>query len=133
MKRTAIMLVIFGALFAGSPSARADSGNPFGFETDKHPLEYEYCEKAEANAFKKQYWYECSSAPRIHPDIEAYFLHFVEDIGLCQILVDSFDFNDKLGKKFERFKRQIAKKYGPPNRKSEEGSYVWDQEAELPT
>lgn len=83
MKRTAIMLVIFGALFAGSPSARADSGNPFGFETNKHPLKYEYCKK-EPGLFRG-HGYVCSSAPRPHPDIQEYQLQFVEDVGLCTI------------------------------------------------
>ena len=123
MKRTAIILVIFGALFAGSPSARADSGNPFGFETNKHPLEYEYCKK------ERPYWYECSSAPRMHPDIEKYILHFVEDVGLCVIGAYSYkDSPENMKNMVEKFREQITQKYGSPTQKSEEDSaYYWDQ------
>lgn len=45
MKQAAIILIVLGNLIAGSPSAQADSGNPFGFETQTHPLKYEYCQK----------------------------------------------------------------------------------------
>ena len=83
MKQAAIMLVMLGTLFAGSLAALADSGNPFGFETNKHPLEYEYCKK-EPGLFRG-HGYTCSSAPRPHPDIQEYQLQFVEDVGLCTI------------------------------------------------
>ena len=42
MQQTAIILIVLGTFITGNPSARADSGNLFGFETNKHPLEYEY-------------------------------------------------------------------------------------------
>ena len=45
MKLAMIVLVLFGVLMTGSLGARADSGNPFGFETNTHPLKYEYCKK----------------------------------------------------------------------------------------
>ncbi len=131
MKQATIMLVVFGVLVVGNSSAWAENENPFGFETDKHPLEYEYCKRAESTAVKSQYWYICSSAPRIHPDIEGFFLYFVEDVGLCFIEAFSFGNPEKIRDSVDRFKDQIAKKYGPPTRKSEEESkyrYDWDQE-----
>ena len=113
MKQAAIMLVMFGTVVAGSLSARADSGNPFGFETNKHPLEYEYCKK-EPGLFRG-HGYKCSSAPRPHPDLEEeYALQFVEDVGLCKIGARSFSYNlNDADTIVEHFKRQIAKKYGP--------------------
>ena len=134
MKQATIMLTVLGALIAGNPSVRADSGNPFGFETDKHPLEYEYCKKEPG--FLRDHGYTCSSAPRPHPDLEEYNLQFVEDVGLCFIagvrrsMLNSSPSSKRLfpSKKllksnmfplinsdsFEMFYRQIVKKYGSP-------------------
>ena len=119
MKRTAIMLVIFGALFAGSPCARADSGNPFGFETNKHPLEYEYCKKEPG--LYRGHGYTCSSAPRPHPDLDKYALKFVEGVGLCRISASRSEmlYSD-VENMIEMSKDQLAKKYGPPAIPTEE-------------
>ena len=127
MKQTAIMLVMFGAFFTGSLNARADSGNPFGFETNKHPLKYEYCQKEKdpKKSGLRGHGYKCSSAPRPHPDFQEYFLLFVEDVGLCSIQAASNVFSGRgqvapAEEKFEMFKGQIAKKYGPPTSKGTE-------------
>ena len=68
---------------AGDLDTWADSGNPFGFETNIHPLEYEYCKKEPG--WYREHGYSCSSAPRPHPDLQEYALQFVEDVGLCSI------------------------------------------------
>ena len=127
MKQMAIMLVTLGTLIAGGLSAWADSGNPFGFETDKHPLEYEYCQKEKdpKKSGLRGHGYKCSSAPRPHPDFQEYFLLFVEDVGLCSIQAASNVFSGRgqvapAEEKFEMFKGQIAKKYGPPTSKDTE-------------
>ena len=132
MKRTAIILVMFGTLVTGTLDARADSGNPFGFETNKHPLEYEYCKKEPG--LYRGHGYKCSSAPRPHPDLAEYALQFVEDVGLCLIVGlprhNIFDpsigdfFPNKnetmvtadglFGINFGGFYSQIVKKYGSP-------------------
>ena len=142
MKQTTIILVMFGSLIIGSLNAQADSGNPFGFETNKHPLEYEFCKKIDLNAVETHsefdhYSYECSSAPRIHPEVGKYYLTFVEDLGLCFIAAESF--RDKVAYSsteeiVEKFKLQIAKKYGLPAREKDRESrsgyrYDWDHEA----
>ena len=121
MKQAAIMLVVLGALIAGSLNARADSGNPFGFETNKHPLEYEYCKK-EPGSFRG-HGYTCSSAPRPHPDLKRYSLQFVEDVGLCGIeaYLDEVPLR-AIENRIELFKNQIAKKYGPAATPTEEES-----------
>ena len=103
------MLIMFGTLFTGSLSARADSGNPFGFETNKHPLEYEYCKKEPG--YYRGHGYKCSSAPRPHPDLEEYALQFAEDVGLCSIVAAR---EDRFIGIIEMFHLQIAKKYGLP-------------------
>lgn len=134
MKQATILLVVLAAFFTGNFTARADSGNPFGFETHKHPLEYEYCKK-EPGLFRG-HGYECSSAPRPHPDLEEYALQFVEGIGLCSIWANGKAFQqhntDTAHAEFEMFKGQIAKKYGPPTSKTVEAIepvYFWSPKA----
>ena len=119
MKQAAIILIALGTFITGSPIAQADSGNPFGFETNKHPLEYEYCKK-EPGLFRG-HGYTCSSAPRPHPDILGYKLQFVEDIGLCRIsaYVDKVLLRD-IKNTIAMFKGQIVKKYGPATIPTEE-------------
>ena len=127
MKRTVIMLAVLGTLLTGSLNAWADSGNPFGFETNKHPLKYEDCQKEKdpKKSGLRGHGYKCSSAPRPHPDFQEYFLLFVEDVGLCSIQATSNVFSGRgqvapAEEKFEMFKGQIAKKYGPPTSKGTE-------------
>lgn len=132
MRQAAIILIMLGTFITGNPSVHAGSGNPFGFETNKHPLEYEYCKKEPG--LYRGHGYTCSSAPRPHPDLEEYALQFVEGIGLCFIagahrdpvfaprladfLPSTFYSDSKrpllLGNGFELLYRQIVKKYGAP-------------------
>ncbi len=145
MKQTAIMLVVLGTFITGNPSAWADSANPFGFETNKHPLEYEYCKK-EPGLFRG-HGYTCSSAPRPHPDLDEYALQFVEGVGLCFIagvhhltgfdprlgnFFPSFSPTSKLSPNrltgpnniFEFLYHQIVKKYGSPTSRKNESDLV---------
>lgn len=113
-----IIIAMIGLLFVGSSIVRAESGNPFGFETQTHPLQYEYCKKEEAEGFLRDHFlYECRSAPRMHPDIATIWLRFVEDAGLCFIRARSGDFvifGKELRDLIEGLKDQIVNKYGPP-------------------
>lgn len=131
MKQAAIILIALGTFITGNLNAWAGSGNPFGFETNKHPLKYEYCQKEKdpKKSGLRGHGYKCSSAPRPHPDFQEYFLFFVEDVGLCSVQAASNVFAGRiLGRgqiapveeKFEMFKGQIAKKYGPPTSKDNE-------------
>ena len=131
MRQAAIMLVVLGTFLTGSLNARAESGNPFGFETNKHPLEYEYCKKEPGLA--RGHVYKCSSAPRPHPDLEEYGLEFIEDVGLCRIAAKHPNaFSESM---FEMFKSQITKKYGLPSTRKirrpdrDEADYYWHPEA----
>ena len=89
MKQTVIILLVLGTFIAGNPSARADSENPFGFETNTHPLEYEYCKRNPGHFSFRGHGYTCSSAPRPHPDLQEYQLQFVKDVGLCVIVASA--------------------------------------------
>lgn len=117
MKRAAIA-ILAGVLCSGSPTVQADSPNPFGFETNTHPLEYEYCKKKEEQYFQYiHFLYECRSAPRMHPDIKIIYLKFVEGVGLCFIRAHSratLVFGKELGNLIDGLKDQIVNKYGPP-------------------
>lgn len=104
-------------LFLGSCNVRAESDNPFGFETQTHPLQYEYCKKEETDFLHEPFLHECQSAPRMHPDIKTIYLKFVEGVGLCFIRANSGDFigfGKELGGLIDSFKDQIANKYGSP-------------------
>ena len=120
MKHTTIGLMVLVSLVIGSAPTRADSGNPFGFETNKHPLKYDYCKKTPK--FLRNHGYSCSTAPRPHPDLESYSLQFVEGVGLCRIqslstnFVSDMDFTHAI----EVLKSQIARKYGPPTKETKE-------------
>jgi len=134
MKQAAIVLVLSGICMTGGPGTWADSGNPFGFETNTHPLKYEYCkeDKDPKHSGLRNHGYQCSSAPRPHPDFQNYALEFVEDVGLCRIFATSNVF--VWGKnllELEEVKKQIAEKYGPPTSKSGqdyEPIYHWSSE-----
>ena len=121
MKLATIVLVLFVVLMTGSLSTRADDGNPFGFETNTHPLKYEYCKKDKnpKHYGLRNHGYECSSAPRPHPEFHHYLLEFVEDVGLCRIFgySNTFPWDDKL-LKFKLVKNQVTNKYGPSTSKS---------------
>ena len=110
-------LVLF---VAGGAPVYAASDNPFGFETDKHPLKYDYCKKTPK--FLRNHGYSCTSAPRPHPDLDSYSLQFVEGVGLCLIkslgtnFVSDMGFTHTVGE----FKGQLAKKYGLPTTETKE-------------
>lgn len=83
MKPACICMVLSLAFLTGISCAEAESDNPFGFETDTHPLKYEYCKKE--HGLFRDHGYKCNSAPRSHPDLHEYRLLFVETVGLCSV------------------------------------------------
>lgn len=123
MKHTLITMLTVTFLLTCFQNAPAESENPFGFETTKHPLDYARCKKREAKNPELHFTYECRNAPRMHPDIEAILLFFVEEVGLCNIEAISFmQGPDALNAVVDTFKDQLARKYGPPTSKTEEKS-----------
>ena len=124
--------LLLGLLLLTHSIVWAESENPFGFETNTHPLEYEYCERWEFKRDTSRFWYRCSSAPRMHPDIDDISLKFVEDVGLCKIGASSFRSSKEIEDQVDLFKDQIVQKYGHPTQKTEDESdygYDWDPEA----
>lgn len=118
MKQVHVFTVIV-MLCLGSSTVLAESDNPFGFETQTHPLQYEYCKKEEPH-FAKGHAYRCRSAPRPHPDFQRYMVMFVEEVGLCSITAGTIpEYNSGL-KMFKMFQTQIANKYGPPTSNDDE-------------
>lgn len=111
MKQTIIILIVLVSLVTGRGSVWADSNNPFGFETMKHPIKYGYCKRDLRHSKRLAGYYRCSSAPRPHPDLGSYDLWFVDGIGLCSITAHTV--GDLLAPDIvEQFKDQITKKYG---------------------
>ena len=117
MKQAAIVLVLFGVLMTASLGAWADSGNPFGFDTKTHPRTYAYCKQnQDKDLWFEHYGYICTSAPRPHPDFRTYVLVFIEPSGLCEMT--AFSDPQKELALVERYRVQIAGKYGPPTSSS---------------
>lgn len=124
MNTSGIIMALIFWFFAGISCAEAESGNPFGFETQTHPLNYEYCKKREPKDADNHFTYECSSAPRMHPDIESILLYFIEGAGLCFIEARSFKRGqDETKELVDTFQEQITQKYGSPSSKSDVPDY----------
>ena len=105
------MLIVF-AVPMGVVNAWASSNNPFGFETQKHPLDYEYC-RHDPNLFRG-HGYECQTAPRPHPDLHKYKLKFVDGVGVCMISTgDNKLSQSNVQDLSTALQGQITRKYGP--------------------
>lgn len=132
MKTAVIMGAVIVAVFTGSFCRGAEGGNPFGFETNTHPLEYEYCGKAQDH-IRYPYLYICKSAPRSHPDFYQYDLNFLEGVGLCAISSWTFgkytNKDSRLENLIEKLKEQLSKKYGSGRPEKFPGVYIWDKKA----
>lgn len=128
--KTAFTLAV---LLTGSPPAQAESGNPFGFETQTHPLKMESCHPFDSDELHSRHWYECTSAPRPHPQIRRHLLQFVEGVGLCTIFAESVGYKyENLFIESERIRLQIERKYGIFHRdRMENGKYAlqWNRES----
>ena len=107
-------LFLTGVLIVmGCGSAWASPDNPFGFETNKPPLEYGDCRYLSDDLYRG-YGYSCKSAPREHPDLDYYVLQFVPDVGLC--LIEGTASNvprDDIAALVTKITDQIVQKYGP--------------------
>ena len=139
-------LLIFGLAFlvagVGSVTARAASENPFGFETEKHPLKYDYCKQNRDPTVWvfRSHGYRCSSAPRDHPDFHEYWVSFVEEVGVCGIIARTYQLPRKNDRgqepsEFQTIREQISQKYGPATSKSGselEPVYEWSPEEGFP-
>lgn len=119
---------ILAVLLTGSLPAQAESDNPFGFETNKDPGEYEYCEKQPPGHAYRNHGYSCTTAPRPHPDFKWYHLQFVKEVGLCRIQAgtDAIDLEMEIP-----VKDQIMAKYGSPTKepKQEEEKPIQEEPA----
>ncbi len=111
MKRLFIGLVSLYIVFLVVNTTCA--AEPFGFNIDKHPKNYEYCKKAK----KQRYWWNCNSASRPHSAFEIYFLQYVGGVGICVIKgIGKVIKNDAYGTStistIDKLHDQLAKKYG---------------------
>ena len=106
-----ILIAIGVSVLMGSGTVAARD-NPFGFETTKHPRDYGYCTKVPG--LHRGHGYDCTSAPRPHPQLVHYILQFVEGVGLCTIesRVDALEWPDAIALQL-MFLEQIEGKYGP--------------------
>ena len=107
------LVVILLAVLMGSGSAWASPDNPFGFETTKPPLDYGYCRYLPDHLYRG-FGYSCTAAPREHPDLNAYTVQFVPNVGVCSIEGTARHVpRDDLPALASKLTAQIVQKYGP--------------------
>lgn len=106
------LFLIGAVVLMGSGSAWASPDNPFGFETNKHPLEYG-CSYVADDLFRG-YGYTCAAAPRDHPDMTYYTVQFVPDVGggVIEAIADKIQ-PDAFAGLAAKLRDQITEKYGP--------------------
>ena len=119
-----IIMVLLAVLFTGSLISGAEGENPFGFKT------YTYPKGCNAGKVMGYITFVCPNAPRTHPDIENYYLYFMEDIGLCNIAAatSSYESTDSLLGLATKMMLQLSEKYGAPTQEAGEGlqkNYKW--------
>lgn len=84
---------------------------PFGFVPDTGPASYEFCKSSEPH------WYDCTTAPRPHPDFGSYLILYVDGIGTCVIkgvgktILDS-GYGSKTKAAVDKIRDQLTKRYG---------------------
>ena len=130
MKKIRFAFLAIGiALVATNTWAAEASNHPFGFDITKEPSEYSFCSKHNS----KKYWYVCTTAPKLHPEFEAYYIQYIKGIGGCiikglgeTIRNDSYGISTK--KKVDVIVKQIAKKYNRETKKFDFllPSSIWD-------
>jgi hypothetical protein len=106
MLKTAIVSVLSLAL-----PTLAEAG-PFGVDLDNFRPEAYDCEKQE-NSFLMV----CKKFSKPHPDVEAYFIKYIPEIGVCYIKAVSKDIIDsrygrKLQSSVDEIHNQLKGKYG---------------------
>lgn len=127
---------MIGTLFAGMPGllfAGAAVAGPFGFDMadSRKPSEaYRFCGESSGGFFN----FECTTAPKPHPDMEYYLMSFVEGVGVCGLKAigrDIPDNNRGSNTRFEteRLANQVKLKYGSWSEKSNflVSNSIWDE------
>ncbi|MCY4235987.1 MAG: hypothetical protein OXE74_06790 [Cyanobacteria bacterium MAG CAR2_bin_4] len=97
----AALMAAPGMLFAGAAIA-----GPFGFDL-KSSVEpsrlYSFCEEFDDNFFN----FYCTTAPKPHPDMEFYYVSFVQSVGVCAVQGIGKDINDTRWGYETRYKTDI--------------------------
>ena len=89
---------------------------PFGFELNNlsKPSDiYEYCKGPSETGFSG---YDCTSAPKPHPDMTTYLLEYSENMGICGIYASTGNISDtgkgiKTKSMADKLTNQISLKY----------------------
>ena len=128
----AALMAAPGMLFAGAAIA-----GPFGFDL-KSSVEpsrlYSFCEETDSGWFN----YDCTTAPKPHPDMEFYLVSFVQGVGVCGVKgvgKDVLDnrFGDYTRSEVTRIANQVKLKYGSWSKRFDDiDSYnpLWDHPAD---
>lgn len=117
-------IVILLALW-GVAKGETESNIPFGFKEHSPPTG---CRESDAPPYRH---YSCAEAPRVHPDIRRYHLYYMNGLGLCFLVADSWNVPaPKFLSLVTRIASQLSEKYGPPDLKPEKWEpqfYMWKQ------
>ncbi|KKZ11351.1 MAG: hypothetical protein TQ37_07270 [Candidatus Synechococcus spongiarum 15L] len=84
----ALIGVCPGLLFAGAAAA-----GPFGFDlkSSVEPSQvYSFCSKIDSSWLN----FECTIAPKPHPEMQYYYMRFVKDVGVCVVRGVGIDIPD---------------------------------------
>lgn len=134
MRLTMVVCVLM--ILSVSPVV-AETQNPFGFDSQVHPLQYEYCKNDDRMFRQGRGYFVCQSAPRPHPTFRTYTVQFVHGVGLCRIeaMMDTFFMRNDI----KQIADQIARKYGAPTDLKEVSDapakvqYSWKQKDGFPS
>ena len=112
--------------------ASAVQAGPFGFEMGNKPSNYQCSEMAEANM------YRCASAPKGHPDFEAYVLQATSVHGICWIKAVGKNISDNgygtsTKRQVDGFVDAIKRSYGEDVEKTDFllSSSIWNEPDEF--
>jgi len=99
-------IAVFATTLLALGTALADA--PFGFKSNAHPADYDYCEATGLVEL-----YKCQSSPRPHSAFDLYFLHYVDGLGLCKLsAVGKSFYTDNYGSKSRKTADELAQQIG---------------------
>lgn len=105
------------------------TAGPFGFDDTVAPDPI-FCNKRESGGL----WYECSSAPKPHPNFERYLIKYHESTGTCFLQgtgkdIETNVYGTSLKSTMEKLQSQVSSVYGEPveNLDSLFPGSIWDE------
>lgn len=108
-----ILFVSIALIFSAGASAQSTDG-PFGFKASDDISQYKDCAPSDTDGM-----YQCSTAPKPHPEFIRYYVWHVKGIGICMVLAGT-DIKSTSVQGYEIMREtdaladQVATVYGKP-------------------